>query len=244
MERKSISDIHFSIHSVIVDDILKLQFYKWVAGDPHYYTVIDWLSSPVSKTDFPEEISWQDVLDYAYGFPFNSRSLSDTENDMLKILRMETAERLFDRFLHEGLDEETILKVEDAWNAHFNSFPTVDYKNFDYTIEGFSGKYDGKKFTFHEQQKKGVAFLCTKGNGLLAYDVGVGKTATGIAAVVYQMQHHICRRPLIIVPKAVYPKWIHDTKELFPNIKINELENLNKEIIDELKLCDLLESKS
>ena len=235
MERKSISDIHFSVHSVIVDSQFKTQFYKWVAGDA-FYNAIDWLSSPISKTEFPDEISWQDIIDYCEGIQFSNRSLSGTEGDMIKILRMETAERLFDRFLHEGLDEETILKVEDAWNAHFNSFSTVDYKNFDYTIEGFSGKYDGKKFTFHEQQKKGVAFLCTKGNGLLAYDVGVGKTATGIAAVVYQMQHHICRRPLIIVPKAVYPKWIHDTRELFPDIKINELENLNKEIIDELRM--------
>ena len=235
MERKTISDIHFSIHSVIVDSEIKTKFYRWVAGD-NFYNIIDWLSSPISKTEFPEGISWQDVLDYSEGIPFTNRSLSGTEGEMLKILRMETAENLFDKFLHEGLDEESKLKVENDWNERFNSFSKVDYKAFDYTFEGFSGKYDGKKFAFHEQQKKGVAFLCTKGNGLLAYDVGVGKTATGIAAIVYQMQHDKCQRPLIIVPKAVYPKWLHDTKELFPDIKIHELENLNKEIIDELRM--------
>ena len=155
---------------------------------------------------------------------------------MLRLLRMETAERLFDKFLHKGLDNDTITLIEDAWNQKFNSFEPVDYQNFDYTLKGFSGKFDGKNFTFHEQQKKGVAFLCTKGNGILAYDVGVGKTATGIASIVYQMQHQKCKRPLIIVPKAVYSKWIHDTRELFPEIKINELENLNKNIIDELRM--------
>lgn len=235
MERKTISDIHFSIHSVLVGWPLKNKFFNWVAGN-NDYRVIDWLSSPVSKTDFPEEISWQDILEYANGIPFHNRSFSETEGTVLKILRMETAEHLFDRFLHEGLDEETKSKIEDDWNRVFNSFEKVDYKDFDYSLEGFSGKFDGKKFVFHEQQKKGVAFLCTKGNGLLAYDVGVGKTATGIAAVIYQMQHGKCKRPLIIVPRAVYPKWIHDTKELFPNIKINELENLNKDIIDELRM--------
>ncbi|MBR4825148.1 MAG: DEAD/DEAH box helicase family protein [Spirochaetaceae bacterium] len=235
MERKTISDIHFSIHSVIVDEKLKEKFFRWVAGDI-FYNVIDWLSSPISKTEIPEEISWNDIIDYSEGIPFINRSLSGTEGDMLKILRMETAERLFDKFLHEGLDEETKLKVENMWNERFNSFSSVDYENFDYTLEGFSGTFDGKKFVFHEQQKKGIAFLCTKRNGLLAYDVGVGKTATGIAAIVYQMQRHICRRPLIVVPKAVYSKWIHDTSELFPDIKINKLENLNKEIIDELRM--------
>lgn len=243
MERKTISDIHFSVHSVITDWQLKNKFLLWVAGD-NDYRVIDWLSSPVSKTEFPEEISWQDIIDYTDGIPFNSRSLSGTENDMLKILRMETAENLFDKFLHEGLDETTKTKVEDDWNRVFNSFEKVDYKNFDYSLEGFSGKFDGKKFVFHEQQKKGIAFLCTKGNGLLAYDVGVGKTATGIAAIVYQMQHGKCKRPLIIVPKAVYPKWIHDTKELFPDIKVNELENLNKDVIDSMRMDAVFEEKN
>lgn len=243
MERKTISDIHFSIHSVITDWQLKNKFLLWVAGD-NDYSVIDWLSSPVSKTEFPEEISWQDIIDYTDGIPFNSRSLSGTENDMLKILRMETAENLFDKFLHEGLDETTKTKVEDDWNRVFNSFGEVDYKNFDYSLEGFSGKFDGKRFVFHEQQKKGIAFLCTKGNGLLAYDVGVGKTATGIAAIIYQMQHGKCKRPLIIVPKTVYPKWIHDTKELFPDIKVNELENLNKDVIDSMRMYAVFEEKN
>lgn len=241
MEFKTIKDIHFSIHSVLVTEELKRKFYEWVAGDK-FYSVIDWLSSPISKTEFPDEISWQDVLDYSEGIPYTNRSLSGTEGDMLRLLRMETAEHLFDKFLHEGIDKSIAKIIEYAWNERFNSFESVDYKNFDYTLEGFSGRFDGKKFTFHEQQKKGVAFLCTKGNGLLAYDVGVGKTATGIAAVVYQMQHQKCKRPLIVVPKAVYPKWIHDTKELFPDIQVNELENLNKEVIDKLRMNAIFSS--
>ncbi len=230
MERKTIADIHFSVHSVLVDWELKSKFYCWVAGDSDDYVNIDWLSSPISKTEFPDNISWQDVIGYVEGFPFNNRSLSGTEGEILRLLRMETAERLFDRFLHEGLDAGSAKHVEDEWNERFNSFEP----KFDYYLKGFSGRFDGKDFVFHEQQEKGFAFLCTKGNGLLAYDVGVGKTATGIAAVVHQMQVGKCLRPLIVVPKAVYPKWLHDTKELFPDIPVNELENLNKEVIDSL----------
>ena len=239
----TLKDIHFSIHSLIVDDDLRLQFLDWVAGSKDYRQ-IDWLASPISKTEFPDDISWSDVIDYAFKIPFTNRSLSTTNGDILKIQRMDTAEHLFDKFLHEGLDPATATKIEKEWNDTFNSFEPVDYKNFDYTIPGFSGKLDGKKFTLHEQQKKGIAFLCTKGNGLLAYDVGVGKTATGIASVVYQMQHGKCSRPLIVVPKAVYPKWIHDTKELFPDIRVNELENLNKETIDTLRMNSVFEEQN
>ena len=235
MQRKTIADIHFSIHSVLVTAELKHKFYVWGTGGWNSYS-IDWLSSPISKTEFPEGLSWEDVVDYAEGISFANKGLSGTEGDAQKILRMETAERLFDRFLHEGLDENTAREIENQWNQKFNSFEPVDYTGFDFSLEGFSGKFDGKKFAFHEQQKKGVAFLCEKGNGLLAYDVGVGKTATGIAAVVHQMQHKKCKRPLIVVPKAVYPKWMHDTKELFPQIQINGLENLNAKIIHELRM--------
>lgn len=254
--RKGLQNIHFSLHSVITKKSqetefnLKKLFYMWISGkndstdSDKDYTNIDWLCSPISKTDFPEEINWQDIIDYAEGIPLEKLSLSETENDERKILRMETAEHLFDRFLHESLLPEQKNWVEQTWNKTFNNFSTIDYKNFDYTLEGFSGTFDGKKFTLHEQQKKGFAFLCSKGNGLLAYDVGVGKTATGIAAVVHQIQHQKCKRPLIIVPKAVYSKWVHDINELFPNINLIKLENLNKEIIDNLRINSIFEESN
>jgi len=241
---KQISDIHFSLHSVITrqseetDFDLKELFYRWISArtEDEDYRDIDWLCSPISKTDLPGDIMWSDIIDYAEGIPCKRRSLSQTENDERKILRMDTAELLFERFLHEGLSAEQQAWVEQIWNQTFNAFEPVDYEAFDYSLEGFSGKYDGKNFILHEQQKKGVAFLCTKGNGLLAYDVGVGKTATGIAAVMYQLQHQKCTRPLIIVPKAVYSKWVHDIQELFPDVILNKLENLNKDIIDNLRM--------
>lgn len=241
---KQISDIHFSLHSVITrqsegtDFDLKEIFYRWISArnEDEDYRDVDWLCSPISKTDLPGDILWSDIIDYAEGLPCKRRSLSQTENDERKILRMDTAELLFERFLHEGLSFEQRDWVEQIWNQTFNSFAPVDYESFDYTLEGFSGKYDDKNFILHEQQKKGFAFLCSKGNGLLAYDVGVGKTATGIAAVIYQLQHQKCSRPLIIVPKAVYSKWVHDIQELFPSVTLNKLENLNKDIIDNLRM--------
>lgn len=247
---KPFPDIHFSIHSILIKKLaeagldLKKAFFHWICRgaaeaeetESESYDQIFWLESPISKTDFPEGIEWRDVRDYAEALPLKKKSLSQTENEEYKILRMETAETLFDRFLHEGLNNEQKTLVEDVWNQTYNSFPQVDYDNFDYTLYGFSETYNGRPFVFHEQQKKGMAFLCTKENGLLAYDVGVGKTATGIASVIYQMQHGKCERPLIIVPKAVYSKWVHDIKELFPSIPLNELENLNNDVIDRLRM--------
>ena len=79
------------------------------------------------------------------------------------------------------------------------------------------------------QQIKGVSFLCNKGNGLLAYDVGVGKTAAGIVATENQIQSSRSKRPVILVPNQVYGKWYKAIRDLFPNVKVNDLYNLNKE---------------
>ena len=175
--RKLFNDIHFSIHSVLVQWLpsrridLKRSFYHWICcgtaeleGDWGYndYRVINWLESPVSKTDFPDGIEWDDILDYANGLSLKRKSLSQTENDEYKILRMETAEALFDRFLHEGLNDEQKSIIEDTWNKLYNDFSEVDYEHFDYTLKGFSGSYNGKPFILHEQQKKGIAFLSSR----------------------------------------------------------------------------------
>ena len=85
-----------------------------------------------------------------------------------------------------------------------------------------------KEFTLLEQQMKGISMLTNKGTGLLAYDVGVGKTACGVVATVNQIQTGRAKRPLICVPKAVYSNWIANIHELFPDIKVNGLGNLSK----------------
>ena len=92
--------------------------------------------------------------------------------------------------------------------------------------------YKGKvPFKLYDQQLKGVARLSAKGNGLLAYDVGVGKTATGIVANINQIQTGRSHRPLIMVPNSVYAKWVTDIRQLFPNIQVNELYNFSDESI-------------
>lgn len=73
---------------------------------------------------------------------------------------------------------------------------------------------NGHILELYDQQIKGISFLCHHGNGLLAYEVEAGKIYCGIASIVYQMQHGKCKRPLIIVPNAVYSKWLGDIKAL------------------------------
>ena len=112
--------------------------------------------------------------------------------------------------------------IEIEWNFRFNCRVNPDYKKIPLFIVGMNTHKGKKPFDMTEQQIKGVSMLCNKGNGILAYDVGVGKTVTGIVATVNQIQTGAAKKPLICVPKAVYKKWIKEIKQHFPKVEVNE----------------------
>ena len=212
--------------------------YYWRGG-------IDYATANISEEDMPQNVSWYDIVEYIDRKSVKADRVSTwrksdeeinadkaqkrKEAEEKRMARSETADCLFDKYLHEGLSSELSAKVEAEYNRRFNSYIIPDYSKLPLFIDGMSREKDGKKFKLYDQQIKGVSFLCNKGNGLLAYDVGVGKTAAGIVTTVNQIQTGRCKRPVIVVPNAVYAKWYKDIQDLFPNIKINDLYNLNKE---------------
>ena len=234
---------------------LQESFILWATGntlqsayseDSSYFRgEIDFTTANISEEDLPPNISWFDIVEYIDKKAVvaeRTRSGKKDEDeikaekaqkrkeaDEKRMARSETADRLFDKYLHEGLSEELGRQVEAEYNRRFNSYVIPDYSKLPLFIDGMSREKNGKKFKLYKQQVKGVSFLTNKGNGILAYDVGVGKTAAGIVASIGQTQTGRSRRPLIVVPNAVYSTWYEDISELFPNVKINDLYNLNNE---------------
>jgi len=200
--------------------------------------ISDWTIANIKREELPANVSWNDIVNFFDKVPViadrtsrdnleakrNARMQADKKRDARRI----TATALFDKYIHEGLPEEDRERLEKQWNRQYNANVNADWGNLPVFIQGMRTWKDGKSFQLYRQQIKGASFLTQKGNGLLAYDVGVGKTAAGIVATVGQLQTVRAQRPLVMVPLAVYSKWIHDFKELFPNIPINELGNFSE----------------
>ena len=208
-------------------DILPTDISRWKLSD----------ESPIRQEELPPEIRWSDIVFYIDREPVRARQehiaikkkAAQLEAEKIRTLRRETAERLFNRYIQEGVPQERRSELLTLWNRRFNGYRAADYAKLPLFVSGMSEQKDGEAFTLYEQQIKGISFLTDKGNGLLAYDVGVGKTACGIVATVNQIQAERAHRPLICVPKAVYSKWLHDIKELFPTIPVNDLGNFSEE---------------
>lgn len=226
-----VETVNFRGHKINKNGLIA-QFFLW-AKDPEDR----WATrgkSPISKYEIPDDISWGDVCDYILGDELarEPRRYGVEDGDKAyrkmkrKNLRRQTAEKLFARFLQEGLDPDSQKKLRDDWNRKFNSNVNPDYSQMPVYVDGMSTHKGSKEFNLLNQQIKGVSFLASKGSGLLAYDVGVGKTATGIVATINQLQTGKAKRPLICVPAAVYKKWVKEIKQHFPNQEIVELGNL------------------
>ena len=185
--------------------------------------------------DVVGDINMIDVWEYIQRIPVKAeRARTTEEKDMAKIEaekkrqdRKTTAERMFNTWLNNLSNKEKEV-IEDGWNRVCNAVVNPDYKAIPLFVEGMNTHKGKDEFNLTEQQVKGVSQLCNKGNGILAYDVGVGKTVTGLIATINQMQTGKAKRPLICVPKSVYKNWVTSAKQHFPDVKINELSNFSQ----------------
>ena len=171
-------------------------------------------------------------IDYHY----SSYTLSDAEKKVERSRQQaefmtklkNTVDKTFNDFVKNELTAEEKQQLEDAWNRRFNNIYNPDYNSMPMLVKGLNSEFNGNKLVLQNVQVEGVNFLTNKGVGLLGFEVGVGKTLTGIISTVQNMQMGRCKKPLILVPKQVKDNWIREIHQAFPNIEVNDVDNMSK----------------
>lgn len=129
------------------------------------------------------------------------------EWDYIKKQTRDEGERLFKIFLHEILPIQEQLKIDAHFNSTYNAFAPLQTSKIPVALE-ISKKFKGFELVISAAQAEGVAFIELVGSGIIAYDVGVGKTITAIINIINALNTGKCKRPLIVVPNATYKNWI------------------------------------
>jgi hypothetical protein len=160
----------------------------------------------LNKGDF-EESSAYDIIKYYINGSNAPRDSSPESKAELKRATRNEGERLFDKFLHEALLFEDQQKIDYAWNRLYNGQSSIAHHKIPIGFEA-SSNFQNFNFELRPPQREGVAFMEMVGSGIIAYDVGVGKTITAIAEIANSLYSGKCKRPLIIVPNPTYKKWI------------------------------------
>ncbi len=167
----------------------------------------DWLYT-LERNEFNDSSAWNIIRYYLMGANA-PRGSSKAQKAELKGNARDEGERLFERFLHEALTFEDQQKLDFKWNRLFNGQSNVQHHKIPIGFD-VSSKFKGFDLEIRPAQREGVAFMELAGSGIIAYDVGVGKTLTAIVELANSMYSGKCARPIIVVPNPTYAKWIEE----------------------------------
>lgn len=106
-----------------------------------------------------------------------------------------------------------IDQITEEYNRKFNGFTPFEHEQSDLGLQGVSGK-----LTLHGYQNSAIRRMSEEGRGFLAYDVGLGKTASALGLVAYNKQMGRSKRTCIVVPKSVLSNWYHEAKNFLANL--------------------------
>lgn len=155
---------------------------------------------------------------------------SDKErNALIRERRKEAANDLFNKYIREELSDIDRNRFVAEFNRKFNNIHVPDYSQFP-LFSKINRNFKGSPLALTEVQRAGVGRLTTKGVGLLAHEVGFGKTLSGIISMHEAMHRGNAKRPLIVVPNSnILKQWVETIFETIPDAKINILGNLGKD---------------
>ncbi|MCB9639066.1 MAG: DEAD/DEAH box helicase, partial [Myxococcales bacterium] len=124
-----------------------------------------------------------------------------------------------------GSDERK-ESIERAYNRSFRGYVEPDFGNEPIQIARWTK--DGVKL--HPHQTSGARRVLANRSGMLAFDVGVGKTYTGIAVVARARQEGWCKRPVLLVPNSIAWKWAADLRRVLPDYRVAVIGSKKKRL--------------
>ena len=147
-------------------------------------------------------------------------------NQLIRERRKRVANDLFNKFLGEELSDNAKKQVVAAFNREYNSTYRPDYSKVP-MFSTINRDFKGKPLKLTSVQLAGIGRMTVKGVGVLAHEVGFGKTLSGILAMHEAMTRGFAKKPLIVVPNDnILKQWVETIGEVLPNATVNTLGNL------------------
>lgn len=147
-------------------------------------------------------------------------------NQLVRERRKRVANDLFVKFLNEELSETERGQVVFAFNREYNSTYRPDYSKVP-MFSTINKDFKGRPLKLTSVQLAGVGRMTVKGVGVLAHEVGFGKTLSGVLAMHEAMTRGFAKKPLIVVPNDnILEQWVETIGEALPHAVVNVLGNL------------------
>ncbi len=133
--------------------------------------------------------------------------------------RLKWSHRVENSFLdYVMLDQERQEAIADAYNRLLRGYVEPEYSVTPLPIE--SSPDWTLSFELHPYNRRASRKLINQRGGLLALDVGLGKTFCGLALLSTAKQQGWADRPVIIVPKSLALKWKRDIEMAMADVNV------------------------
>lgn len=106
-----------------------------------------------------------------------------------------------------------IENVLAAYNRKMNGYIPLDYDESDLGLKGVAGQ-----IKLHTYQNAAIRRLSEEGCGILAHNVGLGKSFQALGLAKYNVQMGRSKKVCIVVPNSVLSNWYHEAKMLYGDL--------------------------
>lgn len=106
-------------------------------------------------------------------------------------------------------------ELEDIYNRRFFGDVRKEYSGAQLDLPGLSDAIKP-----HDYQNAAVRWAADQGTGVIALDVGLGKTLTGILLARQLKAQGKAKRPVIVVPKSVATNWQREIERITPGARV------------------------
>ena len=180
-----------------------------------FYAFKKWLR--VQPPDMFKKSNYREVIDFyldnkslEVSKDLKGKEKEKAEKNAINIKQRtkEEGDALFAQFLAEELTPDDQAKVSYLWNEKFNSIVEPDLSKIPVCFEVAKTWKNNAPFRLNNTQRQAVAFMMEKKSGLLAYGVGVGKTASSIMSFAQAYYNGLAKRGVMVVPTNTYPNWL------------------------------------
>jgi len=143
----------------------------------------------------------------------------------------------------KDLDKRRVAKANE-WSASFMGWVSADGGRKVQLMHGYNRMMRGyvqpvtnadplpivrwspTGLTPHAHQVIGARRVLENRRGMLAFDVGVGKTLTGLMVLARARQEGWAKRPVILVPNTIAWKWYRDIKKSLPDFNVGVIGSI------------------
>lgn len=212
IDPKALEDVDFQMNSAFIPTHILAAFLNWKQYESE--DANDW-----TKKNPPVEISFDNgVYSVTGGNQWGDTKLLDkylNRSGVRKEEDLPRIEKLNDEF-KEWLCASTYRDdVENTYNRSFRGYVAPEFSNAPIDVPGLNPDRTVRDWRWSSLRRS-----LAEGKGIIADDVGLGKTLGGLLLARMAKVQGRAQKPIIVVPKSVLANWFEEAETWFPDARV------------------------